>query len=619
MVHPAQGAHKQHSIASMEDDESQAQLKEKSRKKKRVRKNHVEAGHDWENHSVEEKEEKDEEEKDNKRDTKKKKEKRRREVEEEDAEEEEEKGQANEEEEAGGDDEDDAGRKAEEKPSHQRKKKSASSSGIMSDTPFSALPLSEPTLKAISEMGFTNMTEIQSRAIPSLMEGKDVLGAARTGAGKTLAFLIPAVELLHGAKFAPRNGLGAVIICPVRELAIQTHEVAKHLLKYHSQTVGMVIGGAARKGEAERLAKGVNLLVVTPGRLLDHLKETKGFIFKNLKYLVIDEADRLLESNFEEEMKQIIKTLPKDRQTALFSATLNKKVQDLVRLSFRSTPVIINVEQGRKKATNEGLEQGFVVVPCAKRFVTLYSFLKKNKAKKIMVFFSTCDSVEYHSALLQYIRIDCFDIHGKQKQQKRSKTFFDFCKAERGILLCTDVAGRGLDIPAVDWIVQYDPPDDPKDYIHRVGRTARGEGGSGYALLFLIPEELGFIRYLKDGGVPVVEHDYDKKRVVDIQSHLEKIVSANYYLNKAAKKAYRSYIQAYNSHSMKDVFNVHKLNLQDVAASLCFTSPPKVDLLIQSSASKFRNKRRKVDGRRGFSESNPYGRSSDDRQHITRG
>ncbi|KAL9274480.1 DEAD-box ATP-dependent RNA helicase 27-like protein, partial [Drosera capensis] len=184
------------------------------------------------------------------------------------------------------------------------------SSGIMSDTPFSALPLSEPILKAISEMGFTNMTEIQSRAIPSLMEGKDVLGAARTGAGKTLAFLIPAVELLHGAKFAPRNGLGAVTICPVRELAIQTHEVAKHLLKYHSQTVGMVIGGASRKGEVERLAKGVNLLVVTPGRLLDHLKETKGFIFKNLKYLVIDEADRLLESNFEEEMKQIIKILP---------------------------------------------------------------------------------------------------------------------------------------------------------------------------------------------------------------------------------------------------------------------------------------------------------------------
>ncbi|KAL9254600.1 DEAD-box ATP-dependent RNA helicase 27-like protein [Drosera capensis] len=609
----------------MEDDDSQAQLKVKSRKKKRVRKNHVVAGHDRENHLVEEKEEKDEEEKDNKRDTKKKKEeKRRREVAEKDAEEQEEKGQANEEEEeeeqqqeeeeeeAGGGDEDDAGRKGEEKPSHQRKKKSASSSGIMSDTPFSAIPLSEPTLKAISEMGFTNMTEIQSRAIPSLMEGKDVLGAARTGAGKTLAFLIPAVELLHGAKFAPRNGLGAVIICPVRELAIQTHEVAKHLLKYHSQTVGMVIGGAARKGEAERLAKGVNLLVVTPGRLLDHLKETKGFIFKNLKYLVIDEADRLLESNFEEEMKQIIKILPKDRQTALFSATLNKKVQDLVRLSFRSTPVIINVEQGRKKATNEGLEQGFVVVPCEKRFVTLYSFLKKNKAKKIMVFFSTCDSVEYHSALLQYIQIDCCDIHGRQKQQKRSKTFFDFCKAEHGILLCTDVAGRGLDIPAV-----YDPPDDPKDYIHRVGRTARGEGGSGYALLFLIPEELGFIRYLKDGGVPVVEHDYDKKRVVDIQSHLEKIVSANYYLNKAAKKAYKSYIQAYNSHSMKDVFNVHKLNLQGVAASFCFTSPPKVDLLIQSSASKFRNKKRKVDGRRGFSESNPYGRSSD--KHFTRG
>ncbi|KAL9267396.1 DEAD-box ATP-dependent RNA helicase 27-like protein [Drosera capensis] len=230
------------------------------------------------------------------------------------------------------------------------------------------------------------------------------------------------------------------------------------------------------------------------------------------------------------------------------------------------------------EATNEGLKQGFVVIPCAKKFVTLYNFLKKNNTKKIVVFFSTCDSVEYYSALLKYIQIDCFEIHERQKQLKRSKTFSDFCEVERGILLCTDVAGHGLDIPAVDRIVQYDPPNDPEDYIHRMGRTARGEGGSGCVLLFLIPEELGFIRYLKDGGVPVVEHDYDERRVRDVCSHLEKIVSANFYLNKAAKKAYRSYIQAYNSLPMRDVFNVHNLNLEDVAASFCFTNPPYVDL-----------------------------------------
>ncbi|KAJ9546842.1 hypothetical protein OSB04_019385 [Centaurea solstitialis] len=378
-----------------------------------------------------------------------------------------------------------------------KKKKGGGDSGIMSSDSFTSLPLSEPTMKAILDMGFQYMTQIQARAIPPLLEGKDVLGAARTGSGKTLAFLVPAIELLFHARFAPRNGTGVVVICPTRELAIQTHAVAKDLLKYHSQTLGLVIGGAARRGEAERIVKGVNLLVATPGRLLDHLQNTKGFIYKNLKCFVIDEADRILEANFEEEMKQIIRILPKTRQTALFSATQTKKVEDLARLSFQNTPVYIDVDDGRSRVTNEGLQQGYCVVPSTKRFILLYSFLKRNLSKKVMVFFSSCNSVKFHSELLKYIQVDCFDIHGKQKQQKRTSTFFDFCKAEKGILLCTDVAARGLDIPAVDWIVQYDPPDEPKEYIHRVGRTARGEGAKGNALLFLIPEELQFLRYLK--------------------------------------------------------------------------------------------------------------------------
>ncbi|KAJ6309963.1 hypothetical protein OIU76_014830 [Salix suchowensis] len=479
-------------------------------------------------------------------------------------------------------------------------KKVKSGGGIMSTESFDSLGLSEPTRKAIQETGFEYLTQIQARAIPPLLVGKDVLGAARTGSGKTLAFLIPAVELLYSVRFAPRNGTGVVVICPTRELAIQTHAVAKDLLKYHSQTLGLVIGGAARRGEAERIVKGVNLLVATPGRLLDHLQNTKGFIYKNLKCLIIDEADRILEANFEEEMKQITKLLPKARQTALFSATQTKK----------TAPVYIDVDDGRTKVTNEGLQQGYCVVPSAKRFVLLYSFLKRNLSKKVMVFFSSCNSVKFHSDLLRYIHVECFDIHGKQKQQKRTSTFFDFCKAEKGILLCTDVAARGLDIPAVDWIVQFDPPDEPKEYIHRVGRTARGEGAKGNALLFLIPEELQFLRYLKAAKVPVKEYEFDQKKLANVQSHLEKLVASNYYLNQSAKDAYRSYILAYNSHSMKDIFNVHRLDLQAVAASFCFSSPPKMNLNMDSNASKFRKKANKG-SRNGFSESNPYGRQSD--------
>ncbi|KAJ7978819.1 RNA helicase [Quillaja saponaria] len=481
----------------------------------------------------------------------------------------------------------------EEEVEEQEKKVKSGGSGIMSNETFASLGLSEPTLKAIKDMGFEHMTQIQERAIPPLLLGEDVLGAARTGSGKTLAFLIPAVELLYKSCFTHHKGMGVVIICPTRELAIQTHAVAKELLKYHSQTLGLVIGEAARRGEVERLVKGVNLIVGTPGRLLDHLQHTKGFIYKNLKCLMIDEADRILDQNFEEDMKQIIKILPKNRQTVLFSATQTKKVEDLARLSFRKTPIYIDVDYDRSKVTNEGLQQGYCVVPSAKRFSVLCTFLKKNLSKKVMVFFSSCNSVKFHGELLRFFKMNCLDIHGKQKQQKRTSTFFEFRNAEKGILLGTDVAARGLDIPAVDWIVQYDPPDDPKEYIHRVGRTARGEGGKGNALLFLIPEELLFLRYLKEAKIPVKEYAYNVKKLVNVQPHLEKLVGKNYHLNQSAKAAYRSYILAYNSHSMKDIFNVHRLDLQGVAASLGFSNPPKVNLNVDSSASKFRKKLRK--------------------------
>ncbi|KAK4411269.1 DEAD-box ATP-dependent RNA helicase 27 [Sesamum angolense] len=398
-------------------------------------------------------------------------------------------------------------------------------SGIMSSELFESLGLSDHTMKALKQMGFEYMTRIQAQAIPHLLQDKDVLAGARTGSGKTLAFLIPAVELLHGVGYSARNGTVVIVICPTRELAIQTHRVAGDLLKYHSQTLGLAIGGSARKEEAEKIAKGVNLLIATPGRLLDHLHHTKGFIYKNLKYLIVDEADRIMEENFEDD---------------------------------EANP--------------------------------------RHIAK-----------VKFHSELLRFIKINCLDIHEKQDQPKQTSTFFEFCKADKGILLCTDVAARGLDIPAVDWIVQYDPPDQPKSW-----SNCPGEGAEGNDLLFLIPEELRFsvnLRKLLAAKVPVKEYEFDEKKLINVQSKLEKLIYNN-YLNKSAKTAYRSFILAYDSHSCKDIFNVHRLDLQAVAASFGFSCPPKVNLSIGSNSSKFRKKVRRVEGNRrhGFNISNPYGR-----------
>ncbi|KAJ8961642.1 hypothetical protein NQ314_005894 [Rhamnusium bicolor] len=414
---------------------------------------------------------------------------------------------------------------------------------ILSNSTFDSLKdkVCENTLRAIADMGFTTLTEIQARSIPPLLEGRDLVGAAKTGSGKTLAFLIPAVELIYKLKFMPRNGTGVIIISPTRELSMQTFGVLKELMKYHHHTYGLVMGGTARQTEAQKLSKGINILVATPGRLLDHLQNTPDFLFKNLQCLVIDEADRILEVGFEEEMKQILNLLPMPHKT--------KKTDALTSLALKKEPIYVGVDDTKDEATVSGLEQGYV---------------------------------------------------GKQKQTKRTTTFFQFCNAETGILLCTDVAARGLDIPAVDWIVQYDPPDDPKEYIHRVGRTARGEGSSGHALLILRPEELGFLRYLKQAKVPLNEFEFSWSKIADIQAQLENLIGKNYFLNMSAKEAFKAYVRAYDSHHLKTIFDVGTLDLSKVALSFGFKVPPAVDLKVSAKRAERPEKKRKGGGGFGY-------------------
>uniref|UniRef100_A0A3B5MHA4 ATP-dependent RNA helicase n=1 Tax=Xiphophorus couchianus TaxID=32473 RepID=A0A3B5MHA4_9TELE len=440
--------------------------------------------------------------------------------------------------------------------------------GAFEDTSFASLTglVGDHILRAIKEMGFDHMTEIQHKTIRPLLEGRDILAAAKTGSGKTLAFLIPSIELINKLKFMPRNGTGVVILSPTRELAMQTYGVMKELMAHDVHTFGLIMGGSNRSAEAQRLANGVNILVATPGRLLDHLQVRRW------------NCRRVLHQR----LGSAFGCLPK-RQTMLFSATQTRRVEDLARISLKKEPLYVGVDDHKDSATVDGLEQGYVVCPSEKRFLLLFTFLKKNRRKKLMVFFSSCMSVKFHYELLNYIDLPVMAIHGKQKQTKRTTTFFQFCNADSGILLCTDVAARGLDIPEVDWIVQYDPPDDPKEYIHRVGRTARGIDGRGHALLILRPQELGFLRFLKQAKVPLSEFEFSWSKISDIQSQLEKLIEKNYYLHKSAQEAYKSYVRAYDSHSLKQIYSVGTLNLPMVALSFGFTVPPYVDLNVHSS------------------------------------
>ncbi|KAI0986167.1 hypothetical protein GJ496_002069 [Pomphorhynchus laevis] len=455
---------------------------------------------------------------------------------------------------------------------------------------FASLPIDGKILEAIEgDMNLSEMTAIQQMSIHQLLDGKDIIATAKTGSGKTLAFLIPIIQKIN----MKLSGLQALVICPTRELSIQTFNVLKELVSRldPKPSCGIAIGGTSRQDEARRLTGGkkgdftVSIIVCTPGRLLDHIMNTAGFNFRNLRMLILDEADRILDIGFEEDLKSIFNKLPvKKRQTCFFSATLSEKLNDMAKLAMQNRHeqalyISANTDDNVDDATVSSLVQGYAIVPIEKRFLLLYTFLKKNEDKKVIVFLSSCLSVKFHNELLNFIDIagvKC--IHGRQKQAKRTSTFLEFCQASKGILICTDVAARGLDIPAVDWIVQYDPPDDPKEYIHRVGRTARA-GASGNALLMLAPSELGLLRYLRVAGVSSInEFKFSWSKIANVQNELENIISKNYFLHMAGRDAYKSYVRAYASHHLKDIYNISRLDLKQVAKSFGFIEPPYVNL-----------------------------------------
>ena len=479
--------------------------------------------------------------------------------------------------------------------SKENKKLEKSNSDYFSDTKLSSFPLNSKLIETLNSLGYITATKIQSESIPQALESKDVIGQAKTGSGKSLAFLIPAAQLILTTKI--KEGILVLIITPTRELAIQLYDLTKDILIDNGNLCTLVIGGGNRKKESEKISSSnMKIVIATPGRLLDHMENTKNFNYSNLKMLIIDEADKILKIGFEEELKQIINKIPKDRQTLLFSATITPKVEDIITLSMK------NYENIRIKTSNDdptvsSLEQGYIKITADKKFLFLFTFIKKNPNKKIIIFFSTCKEVEFFSTLLNYVDCPVLSLTGDYKQQKRSSTFLEFCSLQKGILLCTDVAQRGLDIPDIDWVIQYDPPHDSEEYLHRVGRTARGAFKSGKALIMILPNEIGFIRLLKVYKIKIEEFDFEESKLAKVQEQLEKLVNRkDKYLYNLAVEAYRAYIHAYNAQVNKEVFNLEKLDLMMLCKSFGLVSPPFVHLNVRHTTSSMRRKNKRFIG-----------------------
>eukprot|EP00804_Cyclotella_cryptica_P003315 CCRYP_012827-RA/>CCRYP_012827-RA protein AED:0.22 eAED:0.22 QI:114/1/1/1/1/1/4/1100/513 len=457
---------------------------------------------------------------------------------------------------------------------------------------FRSLPLSEATLRGLEEgdgkaesatggkdknkkknvssrkKQFLIMTDIQNAAIPHALRGRDILGAARTGSGKTLAFLIPLLEKLYRRQYTPHDGPGAIVLSPTRELAVQTFQVLRSIGSHHNFSAGLLVGGKKEFGLEQTHVPKMNIVVCTPGRLLQHLEQTVGLDVGRVCILVLDEADRILDMGFRDQMIKILDYLPPGnstdddddeneggRQTMLFSATQTKRVADLAALSLYR-PEYIGVHDKEASKTPKGLEQSAMVVPLQHKLDAVFSFIKSHLRCKTIIFFSSCSQVRHAWEIFCTMQpgVPLMALHGKLKQETRTKLYFDFLQRPHAVLFATDVASRGLDFPNVDWVVQADAPEDVEMYIHRVGRTARYTSG-GKALLLLLPqEEEGMLKLLSDAKIKVKTCSMNPKKAVVVSKKAAAVVAASPDMNLLAKKAFKSYLRSIHLMPNKQVF-----------------------------------------------------------------
>nr|XP_032832316.1 probable ATP-dependent RNA helicase DDX31 isoform X2 [Petromyzon marinus]XP_032832317.1 probable ATP-dependent RNA helicase DDX31 isoform X2 [Petromyzon marinus] len=574
-------------------------------------------------------------------------------------------------------------------PSVERPVVSQCKEAVFAGNAFSTLDLHPYLVSTLDkQMKLTQMTMVQRQAIPVLLQGRDALVKSQTGSGKTLAYAVPLVQALQAArpKITRADGPYALIIVPTRELAMQSFNAVQQLLKPFSWVVpGVLMGGEKRKSEKARLRKGINVLVATPGRLVDHIHHTETLSFARVAHLVLDEADRLLDLGFEKDLTVILNRLEEQsptHQNVLLSATLNQGVTWLAGILL-DDPVSVTVEThggevvaattnggahrtgaaveadedveeeeeaveeeeeqeeankevaGKKEGPTKismppGLAQHFITVPSKLRLVTLTSFIlaKCQDEAKLVVFVSSREAAEFHFTVLGHRlggggddddddadeenddgegkgppKVALWRLHGSVDQQERMEVFDSFCKARSGVLVCTDVAARGLDLPRVSWIVQYMAPASVEEYVHRVGRTAR-IGHRGSSVLFLAPSELEFLTVLAERGISLRELKMESvlrtllgnsggrakrgkweaaqqrqaahEKATEMQLQFESFTHSSPEHLQLAKKAYQSYVRAYATYpaSLKHVFHVRSLHLGHAAKSFGLREAP---------------------------------------------
>lgn len=386
-------------------------------------------------------------------------------------------------------------------------------SSSTANSTFASLGLVESLCDACERLGYRQPTPIQTESIPFALKSRDVIGLAQTGSGKTAAFSLPILQAL----LENPQPLSACILAPTRELAIQIAEQIEALGADIGVRCAVVVGGVDMVAQAIALSKRPHVVVATPGRLVDHLENTRGFSLRKLRFLVMDEADRLLNMDFGPEIDKILRVIPKERRTFLFSATMTSKVAKLQRASLVDP---VKVEVSTKYSTVDTLLQYYVFLPAKLKDCHLIWLLNELSGCTTIIFVSTCVTAQRLALMARNLGFPAVPIHGQMPQPKRIGALTKFKAGERSLLIATDVASRGLDIPAVDCVINYDIPANSKDYVHRVGRTARaGRSGKSISLVTQYDVEL-YQRIEQLIGKKLPAFEVDKEAVGLLQARV---------------------------------------------------------------------------------------------------
>lgn len=404
---------------------------------------------------------------------------------------------------------------------------------------FKELGLSDELLSAVKSMGFDEITEIQEKSIPVIMKGLDIIGRSNTGTGKTAAFGIPVIEkiLQNDSDF-----IQTLILCPTRELAQQACEEIKKFSKYKNWVKPLAIfGGVSIDKQIYQLKRGVNIIIGTPGRIIDHINR-HTLKLQNLKTIVLDEADEMLQMGFREDIENILQYIPKERQTILFSATMPPEILAITH-KYQNNPILIKTNT--KSKTVESIEQYYYIVPMGKKFDALDLLLIKNQPKSSMIFCNTKKMVDELTNILVSKGYKAAGIHGDMKQLQRTSVMNSFKSGKTSILVATDVAARGIDVNGIDAVFNFDLPQDNEYYIHRIGRTGRaGKSGTAYTLVCNRKQVSDLNMIAKNTKSVIKESELpNKSELVDIEiENYEKFIS-----HLADKKIYKESYDLINS------------------------------------------------------------------------